>query len=929
MPLMILSKNSLKTRISLAILLVFLAGLWSLSFFASQLLRNDMEKMLGDQQLSTVSFVASKVDSELESRINGLEITAQAITPAMIADPEALQLFLENRIVLHSLYSGGILALDLNGKVIADVPISTGRIGVDLMERDSIATALKEEKPKIGKPVVGKKLGSPIFHTSVPIRDAQGKVIGALSGVTDLGVPNFLDQITDNRFGKTGGYVLLNHKDRQIITATDKSRIMEILPPKGVIPTLDRFLDGWEGSAIYTTPRQVEVLGSAKAIPASDWLMGLTLPLDEAFAPIRYMQQRMLLITFILTLVAGGLTWWVLRRQLAPILTTASTLAAMANSDQPLQPLEISRQDEIGHLIGGFNHLLETIEAHQVALRESEERFRIISSISSDLLYSCQRSDAGMFRIDWVLGDATLLMGHSNDEVIAQGCWRHYVVEEDQPLFVRHIANLEPGQSSDTILRLQQPDGSVRYVHSVAQVKNDSRSSSRHKLYGALTDITELEQHRHHLEDLVASRTVELERAKDIAEAANLAKRSFLSNMSHEIRTPLNGIVGMAHILRRGGVTPQQADRLDKIDTSAQHLVALINDILDISKIEAGKLVLEKAPINIESLVANVRSILTERAQAKNIPLQVDVESVAGTLYGDPTRLQQALLNYASNALKFTEKGTITLRAMTQDETPESVVVRFEVEDTGIGIPTEALPRLFSAFEQEDKSTTRKYGGTGLGLAITRRLAEIMCGEVGVNSREGHGSTFWFTARLTRKDQPERRRPTLPVENAEQRIRKDHRGRRILLVDDEPTNLEIAKFFLEGSGLVVDIAEDGNQAIEKVRQTSYAIILMDMQMPNLDGLQATQQIRKYPEHSLTPILAMTANAFFEDKARCLAAGMNDFIVKPFDPETLCSVLLKWLENRHDYSNDRRARESPLDIGRTDFALDESGYRRHR
>jgi len=368
--------------------------------------------------------------------------------------------------------------------------------------------------------------------------------------------------------------------------------------------------------------------------------------------------------------------------------------------------------------------------------------------------------------------------------------------------------------------------------------------------------------------------------------------------MSHEIRTPMNGIVGMAHLLRRGGVTSEQAERLDKIDAAAQHLLAVINNILDVSKIEAGKFVLEEAPVAVPVLMANVSSILAERIKAKALVLRVECEPLPPNLVGDATRLQQALLNYAGNAIKFSERGSITLRARKQDETADSVLLRFEVADAGIGIAPEALPRLFSAFEQADNSMTRKYGGTGLGLTITRRLAELMGGEAGAASTPGVGSTFWFTARLKRQERREQERPEpFASVDAEALLRQRHSGERVLVVDDEPINREVAQIQLEAAGLQVDSAADGAQALALARNTDYAAILMDMQMPELNGLDATRQIRAIPGRGETPIIAMTANAFAEDKARCFAAGMNDFLIKPFEPEALFAILLRALDQR--------------------------------
>ncbi len=537
----------------------------------------------------------------------------------------------------------------------------------------------------------------------------------------------------------------------------------------------------------------------------------------------------------------------------------------------------------------------------ELALENSEKQLRFVLNGSKLGFWDWDIATGKVDRNEqWAL-----MLGYTHDEIRhSTQQWTDFIHPDDRERAWNSINAVIKGRSSTHRLeyRMLHKNGSIRWILDQASVMKRDQDGKPLRMCGTHTDITiskqaeaELLQHRERLEELVKIRTTELAAARDIAETASIAKSAFLANMSHEIRTPLNAITGMSHILRRSGLTPEQTDKLDKIENAGNHLLKIINDVLDLSKIEAGKFTLENTPVHVEALLGNIASILGQKAQDKGICFNIEASTVPHNLNGDPTRLQQALLNYASNALKFTESGHITLRVKEVAWTGESTTLRFEVEDTGIGIAPEALTKLFNAFEQADNSTTRKYGGTGLGLAITKKIAEVMGGTAGATSITGKGSTFWFTAVLRKGLPTAEESARTKLESAEQLILREHAGKRILLAEDEPINREIAQMLLEDVGIQIDLAENGQVAVEKASSERYTLILMDMQMPVLDGLDSTRQIRKLPGCETIPILAMTANAFAENKDQCFKAGMDDFISKPVVPEVLYETLLKWLE----------------------------------
>ncbi|MFZ4479809.1 MAG: EAL domain-containing protein [Rhodoferax sp.] len=379
-------RHSLRTRVTLFTLVIILISIWSLSLYTGRMLRKDMQGLLGNQQLSTVSLVATEINEELTDRLEALQRVASGTSAATMGNLAALQASLENRLVLQGLFNGGIFVIAPDGTAIAGIPAQAQRIGANYLDRDHVAAALKEGKSTIGRPAIGKKLKVPTLSMAVPIRDAKGQVVGALTGIINLSLPNVLDKISHSRYGLTGSYVLVARQHRMIVTTTDRNRVMELLPAPGTHPAIDRFIQGYAGTTIFVNPMGEEVLASVKDIPVADWYLAVMLPTAEAFATVDALQRRMLLATLLLTLLAGGLTWWMLGRHLAPLQATATTLAALADQNEPLGPLPVTRKDEIGQLINGFNRLLAGLAQRQEKLRQSEERYRTLTEWSPEPL---------------------------------------------------------------------------------------------------------------------------------------------------------------------------------------------------------------------------------------------------------------------------------------------------------------------------------------------------------------------------------------------------------------------------------------------------------------------------------------------------------------------------------------------------------------
>ncbi|MCG8317306.1 MAG: ATP-binding protein [Pseudomonadales bacterium] len=547
-------------------------------------------------------------------------------------------------------------------------------------------------------------------------------------------------------------------------------------------------------------------------------------------------------------------------------------------------------------------------------------------SVFSDIRFNQFSTEVAADEVFWMQSDSKIIyanksacarLGYSKEELLGMHVW------DWDPLFPQEVwpTFWQEFLEKKNITLETQHQTKKGEIFPVEIKAHHFECDGESYLFAFVSDISERNQqaaeikaYQETLENKVAERTAlleatveKLQKAKQEAENAAKVKTQFLANMSHEIRTPMNGILGMLQLLLRSDLDSKQQEYTDVIKSSSDSLITIINDILDLSKIESGKLTIESIPIVVRDFFQQIKNIEQSQIEAKGLDFLANLDTSSDLIVlGDPVRIRQILENLISNAIKFTETGTITVSVNLVNETAYKCVLRFEVIDTGTGIKPKALTTLFDRFTQEDESTTRKHGGTGLGLNICKQLVLMMNGEIGVDSEPGKGSCFWFEVPFNKcidKDNNGLYEISDSISQVETTFSQAH----ALLVEDNKLNQQVALYGLEDAQLSVDIAENGEEAINKIQQNQYDVIFMDCHMPIMDGYQATHKIRNTLGYDKLPIIALTANVIKGEKEKCLQAGMTDYIAKPFELEDLIQALKKHIPHLMD--NDKTYHEA--------------------
>ncbi|MDP3537643.1 MAG: response regulator [Azonexus sp.] len=788
---------------------------------------------------------------------------------------------------------------------------------VDVSERQWFQDALKSDGLTKGQFLIGKISGKPGIIFGYPMRDSSGSLRAVLFAASNI---EWFDRLTSNYHLPQGwtsvlftaeGIPLSRYPDPEqwrdkVLSEGSRAKFLAaIREHKNKV-----VMDGLDGVS------RLFVLSPVK-IANEQLIVAVAAPFEATLAPVeREFWTRMIwLLALVLAsaLLSRFYLYRLIERWVAE-LSQASADVARGDLSARISTRDVPREFSV--LNARFNEMATALGVRETELTANNQAMQNLNEQLARQLAELEATQQHLLRLSTAVeqSPASIVITDINANIVfvndaftkasgftaAEAVGRNPRILQSGETSRAVYESLWPTLTHGDVWRGEflnkRKDGS-RYLElaTISPVRNSNGEITHY--VAVKEDITErrsidaeLLRHRQHLEELVAQRTCELAVAKEEAEAASRAKSEFLANMSHEIRTPMNAIIGLNYLLLKSSLEPEQRQKMIKVSAAAEHLLRIINDILDLSKIEAGKLVLERQSFSPGDVMASVMTMIRDQALGKGLRIELDSGRLPKQAFGDATRLRQILLNFASNAVKFTQSGTISLSGELLSSDLEEMVCRFSVSDTGIGIKEADSARLFNAFEQLDGSTTRNFGGTGLGLAIARHLAKLMGGEVGVDSTPGVGSSFWITARLGLVNGETLIPSPALVTAAGSRKLKG----RVLLAEDEPINREIGRELLMSIGLQVETTENGNAAVDRVKQEKFDLILMDVQMPELDGLEATRQIRQLPGGAALPIVAMTANAFAADRERCFAAGMNDFLAKPVNPDELYAVLGKFL-----------------------------------
>lgn len=797
---------------------------------------------------------------------------------------------------------------------------------VSVTDRAWFQDSLKGDKETTGQFLIGKISGLAGITFGFPLRDASGNLQAVLFAASNIA---WFDRLTKNYQLPEGwtsllfteeGKVLSQYPNPEIwrdktLSEESKARLLTALRDHKDSLIMDG-LDGVE---------RLFVLAPLK-IANGTLSVAITVPVNATLTPVEnefWLRIGILAAIAFLSIFLSRLYLYKLIESWVSQLGQATADVAQGSLAARVSTRDVPR--ELGLLNYRFNEMASALQYRETQFNTDRQAIQALNEQLATRLAELEATQQNLERLSTAVEQSpasivitdvganiifvneafTRASGYSAAEAIGQNPRILQSGETTRATYESLWPSLLAGKVWSGEFWNKRKDGS-HYLE-LATISPVRNSNGKITHYVAVKqDITEqrnneaeLANHRQHLQQLVDLRTYELAVAKEEAESANRAKSEFLANMSHEIRTPMNAIIGLNYLLLQSPLQPEQRQKMLKVSAAAEHLLQIINDILDLSKIEAGKLLLERQPFCPAEIMETVATMIRNQATDKGLRLEIDPDGLPNQVFGDATRLRQVLLNFASNAVKFTEHGSIRIAGELLTHERDEIVCRFSVSDTGIGIRQADSARLFNAFEQLDGSTTRHFGGTGLGLAIARHLAQLMGGNVGVESTPSVGSHFWITARLGAVSAE----TLAALQTQAPEARSTKLMGRVLLAEDEPVNREIGEALLTGFGLQAETAENGIVAVDRFKQSIFDLILMDIQMPELNGLEATQQIRQLPGGAEIPIIALTANAFAADKALCFAAGMNDFLSKPVKPDALYALLSKYLpaSNNHFFA----------------------------
>ncbi len=873
-------RNKLIFTISLFItlLLVAIAG-GTYTYF-----RYTTQKLIYNEQSSMITSIVKGLDDKIISSHKALIAVSKVAPVDAVDNPLVTQKWLENRVGTSTIFNHSLFVFDAAGKLVATSPATSKLHGLSYSYREYFINTIKSNKPLISSPFMSTVNGHPIIMMTSIIHNPDGSIKGLLCGAIDIqDKEGLLGSLSNVRLGSTG-YLCLFTPDRTIVTHPDPSRTMKQYAKPGVNKLFDRALEGFEGSGESVNSKGIHFLTSFRHLQSTDWILAANYSVEEAYQPITRFRNYYLLGMFFVLLAAIALAWKLGSTIAGPLTVFTKHINALAQpgSDRS-QRINDSRADELGLLARLFNSLLDEVERREQELLVNEIKFRTVADNTYDWEY--WRSTDGS--LVYMSPSCERITGYSAEEFMQNpGLMAAIVHPDDRDLYLRHIEEVDAiGETKHEcdlpFFRIIAQSGEEYWIGHVCQEVFDMEGESIGRR-ACNRDITKSKQSEEKLlafSAMMEQKNAELGGALIAAEEATQAKSTFLATMSHEIRTPMNGVIGMTGLLLDTDLNEEQCQYAEIVRKSGENLLGVINDILDFSKIEVGRLDMEILDFDLRTTLEDTTELLAVKASDTGLELICRIDpDVPVYLKGDPGRIRQIITNLAGNAIKFTHEGEVVISALCESEQDNLVKIRFEVSDTGIGIPEDRLAAIFNPFTQADGSTTRQYGGTGLGLAICKQLVEIMGGEIGVESVDKKGSTFWFTAQF------EKQAPEIS-KSSEDSACVDISGTKILVVDDNATNRMLMITLLSSWGCQYETAGDGETALAILRETAeqhdpFSVALLDQQMPGMDGSELGRMIKADPLLESTLMIMVTSLGRRRNAAALEKIGFAGYLTKP-------------------------------------------------